>query len=258
MTTSHRWLIVNADDFGQSHGINRGIIQAYERGIVTSASLMVWGHAAAEAAAYAHAHPKLSLGLHVDLGEWNYRGNEWVPVYQLVPVGDAQAVARETERQLAGFRRLVGADPTHLDSHQHVHRENGIRAVFAEIARRLAIPLRSVSPGVRYCGSFYGQDEKGQSFAKFISVQALIKILAELPRGITELGCHPGEGNDRTSIYRGERAQEVKTLCDPQVRAAVAKMRITLCSFRDVTVSWNNASPRQQHRRSGVRTNQSV
>jgi predicted glycoside hydrolase/deacetylase ChbG (UPF0249 family) len=115
-----------------------------------------------------------------------------------------------------------------------------MRPIFAEIARRLSIPLRSVSPEVPYCGNFYGQDEKGKSFSKLISVDALIKILAELPRGVTELGCHPGKGNDFESKYRGERAQEVKTLCDPQVRAAVASMGITLCSFRDVTVRRSN------------------
>lgn len=257
MTTSPRYLIVNADDFGQSLGINRGIIQAYERGIVTSVSLMVRGQAAAEAAAYARAHPKLDLGLHVDLGEWTYCGNEWVPVYKLVCVDDEQAVAREAERQLVAFRCLVDADPTHLDSHQHVHRENGIRAAFVEIARRLSIPLRSVSPEVRYCGDFYGQDEKGHSFPELISAHALIKILAELPRGVTELGCHPGKGNDLESTYRSERVHEVKTLCDPQVRAAVANMGITLCSFRDVTVRWSDALLKQ-HRRSGERTNRSV
>src|SRR4051794_16830036 len=47
-----RYVIVNADDFGQSRGINRGIILAHEQGIVTSASLMVRWAAAAEAAAY--------------------------------------------------------------------------------------------------------------------------------------------------------------------------------------------------------------
>ena len=48
-----RYLIVNADDFGQSHGVNRGIIEAHERGVVTSASLMVRWPAARKAAAYA-------------------------------------------------------------------------------------------------------------------------------------------------------------------------------------------------------------
>ena len=49
---SRRYVIINADDFGQSPGINRGVIQAHEQGLVTSASLMVRWPAAAEAAAY--------------------------------------------------------------------------------------------------------------------------------------------------------------------------------------------------------------
>jgi hypothetical protein len=48
--TAARYLIVNADDFGQSPGVNRGIIQGFDQGIVTSASLMVRWPAAAPAA----------------------------------------------------------------------------------------------------------------------------------------------------------------------------------------------------------------
>ncbi|PYS69828.1 MAG: hypothetical protein DMF73_14065 [Acidobacteria bacterium] len=58
---AQRYLIVNADDFGQSPGINRGVIEAHENGIVTSASLMVRWPAAAEAAQYARGHPDLSV-----------------------------------------------------------------------------------------------------------------------------------------------------------------------------------------------------
>ena len=50
-----RILIVNADDFGQSPGVNAGVIEAHERGIVTSASMMVCWPAAAGAADYARA-----------------------------------------------------------------------------------------------------------------------------------------------------------------------------------------------------------
>src|SRR5260370_3831130 len=82
-----RYLIVNADDFGQSPGVNRGIIEAHERGIVTSASLMVRWPAAAEAAAYARLHPRLSVGLHLDFGEWVCRGGGWARPYQVVPGG---------------------------------------------------------------------------------------------------------------------------------------------------------------------------
>ena len=68
-----KYLIVNADDFGQSPGVNRGIIAAHQRGIVTSASLMTRWLAAGEASLYAKEHPELSIGLHLDLGEWAYR-----------------------------------------------------------------------------------------------------------------------------------------------------------------------------------------
>ena len=51
-----RRLIVNADDFGRTDGVNRGIITAHERGIVTAATLMVRWPAAVRAGAYAR-HP---------------------------------------------------------------------------------------------------------------------------------------------------------------------------------------------------------
>src|SRR5258708_3414128 len=111
-----RTLIVNADDFGQSRGVNRGIIEAHERGIVTSASLMVRWPAAAEATASARNHPRLSLGLHLDFGEWACRDGTWVPLYCVVDESDATAVAAEVARQLDAFRTLVGRTPSHLDS----------------------------------------------------------------------------------------------------------------------------------------------
>src|SRR6266498_2001762 len=99
-----RYLIVNADDFGQSPGVNRGIVEAHEQGIVTSASMMVRWPAAAEAAAYGGEHPELSLGLHFDLGEWAYRNETWVPLYQVVALDDTAAITDEIARQVAAFR----------------------------------------------------------------------------------------------------------------------------------------------------------
>src|SRR5260370_15450729 len=90
-----RALIVNADDFGQSFGINRGIMEAHERGIVTSASLMVRWPAAREAAAYAKKHPRLSLGLHFDFGESRFRNGNWTKLYEVVSEADVEAVRRE-------------------------------------------------------------------------------------------------------------------------------------------------------------------
>src|ERR1043165_4561730 len=62
-----RRLIVNADDFGRSHSINQAVVRAHREGILTTASLMVNGDAAAEAVELARQNPRLGLGLHVSL-----------------------------------------------------------------------------------------------------------------------------------------------------------------------------------------------
>ena len=229
-------LIVNADDFGLSSGVNRGIIKAHEHGIVTSASLMVRWPAAPEATVYSRDHPDLSLGLHVDLGEWVYRDEAWVPLYEVVPVEDPAVVADEVSRQLSTFRRLVGKDPTHIDSHQHVHLRESVRPVVVEMARDLAVPLRHYSLEVRYFGGFYGQTAEGLPLSYAISVDGLIKILEALPPGITELSCHPGEADDLETMYRSERLEEVKALSDPRIRAAISTLKIELFSFSNIVV----------------------
>jgi chitin disaccharide deacetylase len=229
-----RFLIVNADDFGLSEGVNRGIIEAHERGIVTSASLMVLKPSASSAAAYSRGHLRLGLGLHLDLGEWAYDGEAWVPVYRVVPTDDHAVVAEELERQLSDFRRLIGRDPTHLDSHQHVHQHEPVRSAALELARRLDVPLRHFSPGIQHCGRFYGQTAQGLPLPEAISVESLIAILTNLPPGLTELGCHPGRVTGKDSSYGSERSTEVDVLSHPQIRAHLSSQQIELRSFRDL------------------------
>jgi len=229
-----RRLIVNADDFGQSPGVNRGIIAAHERGVVTSASLMVRWPAAAEAAAYGKTQPRLAVGLHLDLGEWACRDGVWDPLYEVVRVDDGDAVAAELARQLACFRRLMGCDPTHIDSHQHVHRKEPVLGIASALAVSLGVPLRSCAPDIFFCGNFYGQADDGSPLPEIVSVAGLLEILRSLPAGITELSCHPGDGNDLNTMYGVERSHEVEVLCDPRVRAALPELGIVLCSFKDL------------------------
>ncbi|HEX5417692.1 MAG TPA: ChbG/HpnK family deacetylase [Chloroflexota bacterium] len=227
-------LIVNADDFGRSIGVNRGTITAHEKGIVTSASMMVRWDAAFEAADYARRNRRLDLGLHFDAGEWVYRDGAWQAVYTVVDLGDRAAIATELERQLDAFRALVGRPPSHLDSHQHVHRHEPARSVLTETAAALGVVLRGCEPAIRYRGEFYGQSGRGEPLPDSISVERLLEILATLSPGVTELGCHPGEASDLDSTYQDERVQEVKALCDPRIRRALQDNCITLCSFPEL------------------------
>lgn len=234
-----RILIVNADDFGLSEDVNQGIIQAHERGIVTSASLMVRSEWAAAAAAYGRGHPSLSLGIHVDLGCWFFRGGKWVEQYRVVSTDDEGAVRDEVARQLEGFGALTGRTPTHLDSHQHVHRDEPVRSVLLDAARKLNIPLRSFTPGVHYCGSYYGQTAEGAPLHDAITVQSLMRILVTLPPGISELGCHPALGPDVGDlVYRFERVRELRALCDPRLRKVLRQEGIETRSFNDASGSW--------------------
>lgn len=224
MTRQLRELIVNGDDFGRSPLTNAGIVRAHRDGILTSASLMVRWPAAERAARYARTAPGFSLGLHVDLGEWAYRDGGWVKLYEHAPF------EREVPEQLERFQRLVGRPPTHLDSHQHVHREQPLASLMAELADRLGVPLRDRG-AIQYRGDYYGQTGRGQPMPELIDVPALVSIIETLEPGVTELGCHPGLDPELDSTYRHERLREVEVLCDPNIRRAIEVAGVVLRTF---------------------------
>ena len=87
-------LIVNADDFGASTGVNRGILECHTRGVVTSASLMVTGRAVREAVSMSRDYPELAIGLHWDV--WGEDEREF-------DIDDLHAVRDEFHRQLDEF-----------------------------------------------------------------------------------------------------------------------------------------------------------
>jgi predicted glycoside hydrolase/deacetylase ChbG (UPF0249 family) len=147
---------------------------------------------------------------------------------------DYTAVRSEIGRQFEAFRRLVGREPTHIDSHQHVHRQGATRTIAAELADRFGIPVRGANAEVMYRGEFYGQTGKGHPDAAAIGVGRLIGIIRSLPMGISEIGCHPAMGRDAPGMYVTEREQEVTVLCDPRVHAALRAESIALISYHDL------------------------
>lgn len=212
-----KWLIVTGDDFGASRGINRGIIEAHHRGILTSASLLVNGPASVEAAALGRECPALSLGLHLELDAGH-------------PARAPAAVAR----QVARFVELTAATPTHVDSHHDVHKDPHVLPHVAAWAMRAGVPLRGESRA-RHLSRFYGR-WGGNTHPEQIGVAGLLHLLdSEVRDGVTELTCHPGyvEPEFRSS-YRAEREVELRTLCDPRVRVALAERDIRLIGFRDL------------------------
>lgn len=208
---------MNADDLGLSEGINRGIREVCERGILTSASLMVDKAAAEEGAELAGS---ISVGLHA---VFDHRGSLLVP-FEYAP--------QELERQLARFEQLTGRPPTHLDSHHHVHRDPRLQPAFEAFAARHDLPLRDRD--ARHCGLFYGRWDD-RSRPEHVGVESLLEILGGMGEGVTELGCHPGYADGLDSSYTVEREQEVRTLTDVRVRARVEELGIELIGWDQVS-----------------------
>jgi len=210
-----RYLIVNADDLGMTAAVNQGIVEAHEHGIVTSASLMVLRGDAPGAVEALAEHPDLAVGLHLERRS-SFPGH--MPIKGRTPMEECQT-------QLELFRDLVGRDPTHLDSHKHVHETDEAFGAAAEaLAAELEVPLRN--RGIRYERRFYGRDA--------VSPRHLIALIEALPPGWTEIGCHPAAGPVPTSSYDAERQIELGTLRDPGVKNLLNVTSVQLCSFAQV------------------------
>lgn len=216
-------LVVNGDDLGASPGVNRGIAEAYQRGPLTSASLMVNMPASQQGARLARNLPGLSVGLHANLTNASGRA-----LIDLETGEHCRAVLRQ---QVLSFVELMGRPPTHLDSHHNLHRDPRLLPYFLEAAGHYGLPLREHSP-VRYFPGFYGQ-WGGETHLEQIGVPGLIGVVeTEIPAGVTELSCHPGYCDPQLrSSYRMEREVELRTLCDPRVRAFLSARRIRLVNF---------------------------
>jgi predicted glycoside hydrolase/deacetylase ChbG (UPF0249 family) len=183
-------------------------------------------------------HPDLSLGLHLDLGEWTFESGEWNALYEVVDIKDADSVTAELDRQLKAFYDLVGHGPSHIDSHQHVHLRPIVKPLVERRARDLGVPLRHCTTGITYCGKFYGQTTEGAALPDAVSAGALERIVRALGQGVTELACHPGEGDDRHTMYRSERRTELEALCDPLVADTIRGLGIELISFAALTAGF--------------------
>jgi predicted glycoside hydrolase/deacetylase ChbG (UPF0249 family) len=219
-------VIFNADDFGYSRGINRGIVEAHLHGVVTSATLIVNAPATDDAVRLAREHPRLAVGLHVNFT------NE---AERLIELDDVGACRDELWRQYQRFLDLLGGPPTHLDSHQHVHRHPSRRGLFEELSDATGVPLRD-RPPVVFKGGFYAQWEYGVSESERVSLEALMRIIRnELMDGIYEMSCHPGYVDPALrAVYHEDRERELATLTEPRLPALLADEGVRLISYREL------------------------
>ena len=263
-----RQLLVNADDFGISEGVSRGILYCYQKGIVRSASLMANFPSFETAVLLARQNPGLKIGVHLN-------ATSGVPLlspktipslvssqgmfYALHPLISRMVLGKlempELEQEWAAqIERVLGAglQPTHLDTHQHVHGFPVIRKLVTHLAKRFSIPrtrqmtnllrrglyLRSQMLWDRhtYSGclktlllsmlSPFGSHEKRKRHLLGVGYvpqgqyqSALLHYFKHLPESDSELVCHPGFVDaelSRWDQWTHMREEELKVLSSSQ------------------------------------------
>jgi predicted glycoside hydrolase/deacetylase ChbG (UPF0249 family) len=248
-----RRLIVNADDFGLTPGVSRGILEAHRRGIVTSTTVIV-NRAIEPALLDELRESPLGVGLHLNLT----LGPPVAPAVEVASLldaggafhrdparqaaeGEPAEIARELRAQVARFVRLLGRKPTHLDSHHHVGRRPPVRGALFDLAEELGVPVRAQDDDTRRVARERALRSPDHFFGEsgpdpYWSAARLLAQLAALPEGISEFMTHPGyfDAELGSSRYGPQREVELAGLTDPAVREAVTAHGIALCHFGDL------------------------
>jgi predicted glycoside hydrolase/deacetylase ChbG (UPF0249 family) len=261
-TSKAKRLIVTADDFGLTRGVNEAIVWAHTHGIVTSASLLAKGSAFDSAAALTKEHPTLDIGLHLDFG------NDPVGLAKKCFRGQVRDAYLEQEIRSQIEKVLsAGIHITHIDGHKHVHvipqvtrmichlapeyGIKGVRAVsdratglgpvmwkqfvFAKLSSAMwRLSRRKISAaGFVSPDRFYGITQTG-----FLDCAVLTAIIRDLRPGVHELMCHPGYVDDalKSTPTRllSQRERELELLTRTDVRVLIEKSSVKLISYKDL------------------------
>lgn len=235
-------LVVNADDFGYTIGVNRGIVAACTGGLVRATTLMAVGPAFADAVARARDLPQLDIGLHAVLAgafrpltrarELTAADGCFARSYPATlarlavcpPAIIRAELAAQAEKLIAS-----GIKPSHLDCHKHLHCLPFVWRIFVRVAREFNIPLirrpgDTVVTAQRYpagavladmvmrAGAAAGMADcphpalrhfAGQRAVGRLDEAGLLAVIAALPAGETELMVHPGYCDEE--LRRGSR-----------------------------------------------------
>jgi predicted glycoside hydrolase/deacetylase ChbG (UPF0249 family) len=265
-------LVVNADDFGFARDVNQGIMEAYQRGILTATTLMATGDAFEDAARLARENPALDIGAHLVLIGGRPLASSHAGWPSSVPQLLAAIAARRIriyDELTAQVRRILdaGIRLTHLDTHKHTHLAPPVLETVARIAEEFGIlwvrrpfdlPITAASAGTSWqkrattgvLALIRARFERvlerhhcrtTDHFAGFqitgrFRTAELVRLIQALPEGSTELMCHPGrcteELRSAQTRLKQSREDELEALTAPETRRALGANGVDLVNYR--------------------------
>ena len=279
-----RILIINGDDVGMCHTANAATIESLEKGLMTSATMMVPCPWFLEIADYAHTHPERDFGIHLcHTSEW--RHYRWGPVAprDQVPslidpdgclwheVEDVYAHSNPEEALIEGRAQVkkalaAGVDVTHLDSHMGtLQLDPRYLESYLKLAMEFNLPVRMASQSTMLK---FNQPELR---AKFASQGILFtddfvyenlkdepkdvkgfwtKVLKDLKPGVTELYIHAGRPTEELQAITGSwrtRSTEFEVFTqDAEVRQLITDLKIIRIGYRPLRELQRKSRPSSQ------------
>ncbi|MDP2965998.1 MAG: ChbG/HpnK family deacetylase [Pelolinea sp.] len=253
--TQNKYLIIQADDFGMSRGINRGVIDAFQSGAATSTSLLMVVPFAEEAARLARENPHLPVGLHLSLTNgYPILSPKEIPslVDQdgalmrrpelILPVAKSDDIVRELTAQLNRFLQY-GLKLSHIDTHHDCINHPTVRKFLLDMAEKHSVPIRSLTDleakeEAKRRG-ILNPDWYDTIFTKKIPITPsfIIEKIKSLKPGITDLGCHLGYADEdlaAISSYVKEREMELESLKDKRVMETLISEGVRLIGFNNL------------------------
>jgi predicted glycoside hydrolase/deacetylase ChbG (UPF0249 family) len=245
-------LIVNADDFGFTPDVNLGILEAHRTGILTATTLMANGDAFDDAVRIAQANATLDVGCHLVL----IGGRSVLPPHAALPVSVLELLRALAARRLRVYDELaaqvrkilaVGLHPTHLDTHKHTHLAPPVLDAMARVAEEFEIrwvrrpfDLPALGwlfqrvlarHGCRTTDYFTGFRLTGR-----FGAAELVRLIRELPDGLTEFMCHPGYCSQALrrapTRLKESRERELQALTASETREALIRYGVELANYR--------------------------
>ena len=242
-------LIINADDFGLTHGVTQAIWDAMKNGVVTSTTMMINTPGTLEAAKIAKENPDLPIGLHINISlgdpltkcsSLTRNGHFVKPLVLGTDEGYLEdELEREVEAQYERFVELVGRKPTHLDSHLYAHQNfPKVGIAVLRLAERHGLPVRDMAT-MKYSRTVFEGNFKVKPNETSVDLKRkFIRLVDELKKAdCAELMVHPGWEDEwllTNSSYNVQRKLEYDVLVDPDIIHYLRNEDITLSSFQDV------------------------
>ena len=255
-------LIVNADDFGYSKGVNLGIIETHTNGILTSTTMLANMYGFENGIDLMKEYPKLGIGVHLTLtcgkpilenvnSLIDKHGNfKKLKVLKEENNMNLNQIYEEWEAQI---QKLLnnGVKLTHIDSHHYVHSFDSCVKIVETLAKKYSLPVRNcfdIDKKVKETKIFITEtfwnlfnilSIKNMDFDYNIVKDNIYEIIEGNAKkyskySIIEASCHPAYVDEELyfgSSFNLARMREIKILCDPELDRILKKYNFEYVNY---------------------------